>query len=92
MAGLGQAAGIGRGALSRSRRGPLAAVASLRPLLASLTAGVICGLLVVVSRSLTRRCCSNGALSGYVAVGIGLCLFSSAVLAAVIAFGSSHPA
>ncbi|NIA69918.1 SLC26A/SulP transporter family protein [Pelagibius litoralis] len=72
-------------------KGPAAVATGLRPLLASLTAGVICGLLVVVFSISDAALLFNGALSGYVAVGIGLCLFSSAVLAAIIACSSSHP-
>ncbi len=90
MAGLGQQQVSGEAPVARPAV-PLAGVATLRRLLTSLTAGVICGLLVVIFSISDAALLFNGELGGYVAVGIGLCLFSSAVLAAVIACSSSHP-
>ena len=62
-----------------------------RQVLASLTAGVVCGLLAVVFSISDAALLFSGALSEYVAVGIGLCLFSTVVLAGIIACGSSYP-
>lgn len=90
MAGLGQQQVPGETPIAQPA-GPLYGVANLRPLLASLTAGIICGLLVVIFSISDAALLFNGELSGYVAVGIGLCLFSSAALAVVIACSSSHP-
>ncbi len=62
-----------------------------RDFLSSLTAGIVCGLLAVVFSISDAALLFSGALSGYVAVGIGLCLFSTIILAAVTAYGSSYP-
>lgn len=64
---------------------------SLRQVAAALTAGLICGLLAVIFAISHAALLFSGDLSHHITIGIGLCLFSTIVLAAVVACGSSYP-
>lgn len=64
---------------------------SLRQIGAALAAGLICGLLAVIFAISDAALLFSGDLSHHVTIGIGICLFSTIVLAAVVAFGSSYP-
>lgn len=64
---------------------------SLRQVGAAVTAGLICGLLAVIFAISDAALLFSGGLSDYVTIGIALCLFSTIVLAAVVACNSSYP-
>jgi len=88
--GVSQQQGTEEGAAAGLNH-PTGGAYNFRYLLSSLVAGIVCGLLAVVFSISDAALLFSGALSHYVTIGIGLCLFSTIILAGVTAFGSSYP-
>jgi SulP family sulfate permease len=64
---------------------------NLRPLLPTLSAGLVNGILIVIFQSAYAALIFSGKLSGHVAQGIGIMLFGAFIMGVVMALSSSFP-
>ncbi|TQV80708.1 SLC26A/SulP transporter family protein [Denitrobaculum tricleocarpae] len=90
MASVNRQQGLREGSVEQLLRATILGY-SLRQIAAALAAGLICGLLAVIFAISDAALLFSGDLSHHVTIGIGICLFSTIVLAAVVALGSSYP-